>query len=109
MPSQNDTTETNDMSTTTLEIIRTKFPDRITLSVEELAPLIHMSTHYIRKAVRAGQFPIPWKRIGNRIMFPVSTVVSTLDDGSSPPKPKKRGAPTKKERIERERLAQQQG
>jgi hypothetical protein len=101
--------------TTTMDIIRSKYPDRITLSVEELAPLIHMSTHYIRKAVRADQFPIPWKRIGNRIMFPVSTVVSTLDDGSSPPKPPKRGAPTKKERIARaeqlarERLAQQQG
>lgn len=89
--------------TTTMDIIRTKYPDRITLSVEELAPLIHMSTHYIRKAVRADRFPIPWKRIGNRIMFPVSTVVSTLDAGSSPPKSPKRGRPNKAEVIARER------
>jgi len=92
---------------TTLDIIHSKYPNRITLSVEELAPLIHMSTHYIRKAVRAGRFPIPWKRIGNRIMFPVSTVVSTLDDRSSPPKPPKRGRPSNAEVIARERLAQQ--
>lgn len=97
------------MSTTTLEIIRTKFPDRITLSVEELAPLIHMSKTYIRKAVRAGKFPIPWKRIGSRIMFPVSAVVSTLDDGTSPPKPPKRGRPKKAEQLAREHLAQQHG
>lgn len=89
--------------TTTMDIIRSKYPDRITLSVEELAPLIHMSTHYIRKAVRADRFPIPWKRIGNRIMFPVSTVVSTLDDGSSPSKPPKRGRPSNAELIARER------
>jgi len=94
--------------TTTMDIIRSKYPDRITLSVEELAPLIHMSTHYIRKAVRADRFPIPWKRIGNRIMFPVSTVVSTLDDGSSPPKPPKRGRPSTAEVIARERLASRQ-
>lgn len=91
------------MSTTTLEIIRTKFPDRITLSVEELAPLIHMSKTYIRKAVRAGKFPIPWRRIGSRIMFPVSAVVATLDDGSSPPTPRRPGRPTKAEVIARER------
>ena len=96
------------MSTTTLDIIRTRYPDRITLSVDELAPLIHMSTHYIRKAVRAGIFPIPWKRIGNRIMFPVSTAVSTLDDGSSPPKPPKRGRPSTAEVIARERQASRQ-
>lgn len=89
--------------TTTMDIIHSKYPDRITLSVEELAPLIHMSTHYIRKAVRADRFPIPWKRIGNRIMFPVSTVVATLDDGTSPPKPPKRGRPNKAEVIARER------
>ncbi len=94
--------------TTTMDIIRSKYPDRITLSVEELAPLIHMSTHYIRKAVRADRFPIPWKRIGNRIMFPVSTVVSTLDDGSSPPKPPKRGRPSNAEVIARERQASRQ-
>ena len=94
--------------TTTMDIIRNKYPDRITLSVEELAPLIHMSTHYIRKAVRADRFPIPWKRIGNRIMFPVSTVVSTLDDGSSPPKPPKRGRPSTAEVIARERQASRQ-
>jgi len=88
---------------TTMDIIRSKYPDRITLSVEELAPLIHMSTHYIRKAVRAGLFPIPWKRIGNRIMFPVSTVVATLDDGNSPPTPRRRGRPTKAEQVRQER------
>lgn len=88
--------------TTTLDIIRIKYPDRITLSVEELAPLIHMSTTYIRKAVRSGRFPIPWKRIGNRIMFPVSTVAATLDDGSSPPTPRRRGRPTKAEQMRKE-------
>jgi hypothetical protein len=96
------------MSTTTLSIIQSQYPNRITLSVEELAPLIHMSTQYIRKAVRADRFPIPWKRIGNRIMFPVSTVVSTLDDGSSSPKPPKRGRPSNAEVIARERQASRQ-
>jgi len=94
--------------TTTMDIIRTMYPDRITLSVEELAPLIHMSTTYIRKAVRAGLFPIPWKRIGNRIMFPVSAVVATLDDGSSPPQPRRRGRPPKVEQLARERQSSRQ-
>lgn len=93
---------------TTMDIIRTMYPDRITLSVEELAPLIHMSTCYIRKEVRAGRFLIPWRRIGSRIMFPVSAVVSTLDDGTSPPKPRRRGRPTTAEVIARERQASRQ-
>lgn len=91
------------MPNTTMDIIRSKYPDRITLSVEELAPLIHMSTHYIRKAVRADRFPIPWKRIGNRIMFPVSAVVSTLDDGTLPPPKRGPGRPRKIEKIRQER------
>lgn len=86
---------------TTMEIIRTKYPDRITLSVEELAPLIHMSTHYIRKAVRTESFPIPWRRIGNRIMFPVSAVVAALDGSAPPPAPRRRGRPTKTEQMQR--------
>jgi len=89
--------------TTTMDIIRSKYPDRITLSVEELAPLIHMTPPYIRKEVRAGRFLIPWRRIGSRIMFPVSAVVNTLDDGTSPPKPPKRGRPSNAEVIARER------
>jgi hypothetical protein len=88
---------------TTLDIIRTMYPDRIFLSVEELAPLIPLSPCYIRKEVRADRFLIPWRRIGSRIMFPVSAVVSTLDDGTSPPKPPKRGRPNKAEVIARER------
>lgn len=95
--------------TTTMDIIRTMYPDRITLSVEELAPLIHMSKTYIRKEVRAGRFLIPWRRIGSRIMFPVSAVVATLDDGSSPPTPRRRGRPTKAESVARERQSQQKG
>ncbi len=87
--------------TTTMDIIRTMYPDRITLSVDELAPLIHMSPSYIRKAVRAGRFPIPWRRIGNRIMFPVSTVVTTLDECGLPPAPGRRGRPSKAEQIAR--------
>lgn len=87
-------------TSTTMEIIRTKYPDRITLSVEELAPLIHMSTHYIRKAVRTKSFPIPWRRIGKRIMFPISAVVAALD-GEAPPTPRRRGRPTKAEQMPR--------
>jgi hypothetical protein len=94
--------------TTTMDIIRTMYPDRITLSVEELALLIHMTPPYIRKEVRAGRFLIPWRRIGSRIMFPVSAVVSTLDDGTSPPKPRRRGRPTNAEVIARERQASRQ-
>lgn len=89
--------------TTTMDIIRTMYPDRITLSVEELAPLIHLSTCYIRKEVRAGRFLIPWRRIGSRIMFPVSAVVTTLDGGDPPPTPRRRGRPTKAEQMRQER------
>ncbi|MHB1185067.1 MAG: hypothetical protein ACYC4A_10265 [Desulfobulbia bacterium] len=88
---------------TTMDIIRTMYPDRITLSVEELAPLIHMSTCYIRKEVRAGRFLIPWRRIGSRIMFPVSAVVNTLDDGTLPPPKRGPGRPRKIEQIRQER------
>ncbi|MBU1404324.1 MAG: helix-turn-helix domain-containing protein [Proteobacteria bacterium] len=94
--------------TTTMDIIRTMYPDRITLSVEELAPLIHMSKTYIRKEVRAGRFLIPWRRIGSRILFPVSAVVTTLDGSDSPPTPRRRGRPTKAESIERERQSSAQ-
>lgn len=93
---------------TTLDIIRTMYPDRIFLSVEELAPLIPLSPCYIRKEVRADRFLIPWRRIGSRIMFPVSAVVSTLDDGTSPPTPRRRGRPKKAELIARERQASRQ-
>jgi hypothetical protein len=89
--------------TTTMDIIRSKYPDRITLSVEELAPLIHMTPPYIRKEVRAGRFLIPWRRIGSRIMFPVSAVVNILDDGSSPPPKRGPGRPRKIEQIRQER------
>lgn len=89
--------------TTTMDIIRTMYPDRITLSVEELALLIHMTPPYIRKEVRAGRFLIPWRKIGTRILFPVSAVVTTLDGGDSPPTPRRRGRPTKAESIARER------
>ncbi|MDG4475604.1 hypothetical protein [Thiovibrio frasassiensis] len=94
--------------TTTMDIIRTMYPDRITLSVEELAPLIHLSTCYIRKEVRAGRFLIPWRRIGSRIMFPVSAVVTTLDGSDSPPIPRRRGRPTKAESIAHERQSSTQ-
>lgn len=83
----------------TMEIIRTKYPDRLVLSPEELGSLLHMTPPYIRKAVRAGQFPIPWRRIGNRIMFPVSAVVAALDGASPLPAPRRRGRPTKAEQI----------
>lgn len=85
--------------TTTMDIIRTMYPERIFLSVEELAPLIPLSPPYIRKEVRAGRFLIPWRRIGSRIMFPISAVVSTLDGGDPPPTPRRRGRPTKAEQI----------
>lgn len=87
----------------TLDIIRTMYPDRITLSVEELAPLLPLSPQYIRKEVRAGRFLIPWRRIGSRIMFPVSAVVTILDGGDSPPTPRKRGRPTKAEQMRQEK------
>jgi len=91
--------------TTTMDIIRTMYPDRITLSVEELAPLLPLSPQYIRKEVRAGRFLIPWRRIGSRIMFPVSAVVAILDNSSSPIAPRHPGRPTKAEVIARERQA----
>lgn len=95
------------MSTTTLDIIQAQYPNRIVLSVEELGSLIHMTSPYIRKEVRAGRFFIPWRRIGSRIMFPVSAVVSTLE-GGAPPTPHRRGRPTKAESIAREHQASRQ-
>lgn len=89
--------------TTTMDIIRTMYPDRITLSVEELALLLPLSPQYIRKEVRAGRFLIPWRRIGSRIMFPVSAVVTTLDGGDPPQTPRRRGRPTKAEQMRQEK------
>ena len=84
----------------TLDIILAEFPGRITLSVDELAPMIHMSAQYIRREVRSGKFPIPWTRIGVRIMFPIAAVVTAIDNGCQPqPIPRRRGRPTKAESI----------
>lgn len=84
---------------TTLDIIRAQYPNRITLSVEELAQLINVSTGRIRKAVCAGRFFIPCRRNGNRIMFPVSAVVAVLEGGTSPPPKRGPGRPRKIEQI----------
>lgn len=92
----------------TMEIIRAKYPDKLVLSPEELGSLLHMTPPYIRKAVRAGSFPIPWRRIGNRIMFPVSAVVAALD-GDTPPKKRGPGAPTTAERIAKREQQQRAG
>lgn len=87
--------------TATMEIIRSKYPGRLALSPKELGSLLHKTPHYICKAVRAGVFPIPWMRIGNKIMFPVSAVVAALDSGAPPPTPRRRGRPTKAEQMRR--------
>lgn len=78
---------------TTLDIIRAQYPNRITLSVEELSRLINESAGRIRKAVCAGRFFIPCRRNGNRIVFPVSAVVAVLDGGALPPPKRGPGRP----------------
>lgn len=87
----------------TMEIIQAEYPGRITLTADELAPLIQLSVHYIRREVRAGTFPIPWKRIGSRILFPVAAVATSLDEGITPPPPppRKPGRPKKTDTIKR--------
>lgn len=88
---------------TTLDIIRAQYPNRITLSVEELAQLINVSTGRIRKAVCAGRFFIPCRRNGNRIMFPVAAVVAVLDGGTIPPPKRGPGRPPNAVKMRQER------
>lgn len=92
---------------TTLDIIRAQYPNRITLSVEELAQLINVSTGRIRKAVCAGRFFIPARRNGNRIMFPVAAVVAVLDGGALPPPKCGPGRPRKVKQLRQDQLSQE--
>ncbi|WP_083774431.1 helix-turn-helix domain-containing protein [Desulfurivibrio alkaliphilus] len=84
----------------TSKIIYSQYPGRITLTPDELAGLLAVSAHRIRLAVARGRWPIPHRRIGRRIMFPVAAVVEYLDHGGSAPPRRGPGRPRKADQVQ---------
>lgn len=84
----------------TLCILKESHPDQIALTTDELALLMRTTARSIRIAVAEERWPIQHRRVGRRILFPISAVAAYLDGGGENtfvPKPptRKRGRPRK--------------
>lgn len=86
----------------TLRILRESHPDQIALTTDELALLMRTTARSIRIAVAEERWPIQHRRVGRRILFPISAVAAYLDgdeageENTFVPQPaRKRGRPRK--------------
>lgn len=67
------------MSTESQKLLEQLFPSRLALSPDELAPLLSTTGHRIRLAIQEGWWPIPHRRVGRRILFPLPLIAGYLD------------------------------
>lgn len=93
----------------TLCILKESHPDQIALTTDELALLMRTTARSIRIAVAEERWPIQHRRVGRRILFPISAVAAYLDGDEvegentlAPQPPRKRGRPRKTAQVSRE-------
>jgi len=73
------------MSTESQKMLERLFPARLALSPDQLAPLLSTTGHHIRQAVMEGWWPIPHRRVGRRILFPLPLIAGYLDGAIETP------------------------
>ena len=95
------------MTSPTLDLIQVFSGGQPVLTPAELAKALGTTGHHIRQAVGRENWPIPYRRLGGRIIFSAVAVAAYLD-GEAPQAPlsRRRGRPTKAEQIARDRDAE---
>lgn len=89
------------MPTESQQMLERLYPARLALTPDQLAPLLSTTAHRIRLAIQEGWWPIPHRRVGRRILFPVPLIAGYLDGNADevhaqPPLKAGPGRPRKK-------------
>lgn len=68
--------------------LKSQFPGRFTLNIDEVAAALHKSKQALASMVHRGTFPLPVLKVGNRVAVSIYHMAEFLATGNvSPPQP----------------------
>ena len=85
-----------------LDLLKELFPNKVTLSIDEVAGVLGISTSSIYHKRCSGDFRLREVKIKGKVLYPILAVAEWLDGKTPAPPKKNRGRPTKKEQEERQ-------